>query len=320
MKTSIIVSCHNCAFTLPIQIEVLSGQCRNGDCEILVVDNGSSDETVSVAKRLRHSIPNLRILQATERKGFAYARNFAVKNSVGRLLLFCDGNDVAHNRWVESMIQALEKHSFVAGRLVTTEINQPWTIAARPPEMQIEATAAVETFDYLPWASAANIGIQRELFEEIGGFNEDLTALEEVDFSWRIQMLGVDLTPVPESIVHYRLRDAAIGIFHQALVYSLNLVRLGDLYKENGFAPSKPSICSSIWIWLHAFLCLFTCRREHRGRLMWMFGWSTGNLLGIARVRRFGRSSSVSEVPQRASFFRIFRSKQSPKQQPQIFP
>ncbi|HLS27493.1 MAG TPA: glycosyltransferase [Opitutales bacterium] len=320
MKCSIIVSCHNCAYTLPIQIEVLSGQCRNDECEIIVVDNGSRDETVSVAKKLRHSIPNLRVLQANERKGFAHARNSAAQSAEGRFVLFCDGNDVAHNRWVESMSQALEKHPFVAGRLITTEINLPWTIAARPPEMQIEATAAVETFGHLPWASAANIGITRDLFDQCGGFNEELTALEDIDFSWRIQESGVDLTPVSESIVHYRLRNTMVGIFHQSLVYALNFVRLSDLHQENGFSPPKPSFFSIIWTWLSTVFSLFSFRRQHRGRLMWILGWSTGSLIGIVKCRWLGRSPSASKEAQKAPLLRAFKSKQSPKQQPQIFP
>src|SRR5690625_4024570 len=181
IKNSIIVSCRNSASWLPAQIEALVSQIRTDDSEILIIDNGSRDRTLSVAKRLRHSVPNLKVISADSRKGFAHARNVGAQNASGRFLLFCDGKDIVERDWIEKMSKALEKNPIVSGRLLTSEINPSWAIEAPPPEMRLEHSAVFKTFDHLPWASASNFGIHRKIFLKTGGFDERLTALEEVD-------------------------------------------------------------------------------------------------------------------------------------------
>lgn len=285
MKISVIIPCYNCANKLPAQLEALSGQTWEDGWEVIVADNGSRDRSISVAKKFRTSLPSLRVIRAANRKGYAHARNEAVKVATGEALLFCDGNDIVSKHWLSRMGNALRENEFVAGRIVVSEINQDWTVASRPEEMNFQNAGVFKTFGYLPWASSSNMGIRRDLFNEVGGFNESMPALEDIDFSWRVQQRGVKVFGVEDSVVHYRLRKTYSGIFHQSLLYAENFVLLCKHYRSLGFSPPTPSNASLAGEWLHLIARLMWCPRKRRGSWMWQAGWRFGCLTGSLKHR-----------------------------------
>lgn len=295
MKISVIISCHNSATTLPAQLEALSGQSWDDDWEMIVVDNGSRDRSVSIAKKFKHSIPRLRVYQAVDRKGFAHARNAAVRKSSGDVLLFCDGDDIVGNRWLTTMGNALRENVFVAGRLLVTEINKPWTIDSRPEDLNFQNAGVVTAFGYLPWASSSNMGIHRSLFNDAGGFDESMTALEDIDFSWRVQRLGERVVPVEDSFVHYRLRRTCIGIFHQAFLFAENFALLKKRYEPLGLSPSALPRGSRAGEWILLWLRLFLFNRQARGAWMWKAGWRFGSWAGNFKSRAVPANNTSPE-------------------------
>jgi glycosyltransferase involved in cell wall biosynthesis len=288
MKLSVVIPCFNCAGTLPAQLEALSGQDWAGGWELIVVDNGSTDATTAVAGAFSHRLPNLRILHATKRKGPAYARNTGAGAASGDAILFCDGDDIVGPNWLTAMGEALAVHEFVGGRLVVTEINEPWIVESRPEVMNLQNHGVLTTHGYLPWASSSNMGIRRGLFEEVGGFSESMPALEDVDFCWRIQHLGVKLVAAPESFIHYRLRGTYLGIFHQSRIYAENFVLLCKQYQPMGFAPPFPSVKSLLRNWVKLLRELPRVHdRKDRGEWMWYAGWRWGCFTGSLKHRFF---------------------------------
>src|SRR5690606_19682812 len=150
MKVSVIIPCRNCAATLPAQLESLRGQSWSDGWEIIVADNDSSDRTFSVARKFKRSIGNLRLLRATARRGYAYARNAAAAIASGDVLLFCDGNDLVPGTWLQAMGNALRSEPFVAGRLIVTEINPPWAMHARADAFFFHEAAVSTALGNLP--------------------------------------------------------------------------------------------------------------------------------------------------------------------------
>lgn len=285
MRISVIIPCYNCATTLPAQLEALRGQNWEDGWEVILADNGSTDRSIAIAKKFKTSMPALRVIQATGRKGYAHARNAAVAESSGDALLFCDGDDIVNSRWLSTMGNALRENRFVAGRLVVTEINEEWTVQSRPEEMDFQRSGVLNTFGYLPWASSSNMGIRRDLFEKVGGFNESMPALEDIDFCWRVQQKNVKLIPVEGSFVHYRLRKTYVGIFHQSLLYAENFVFLCKRYKPLGFSPPVPSTMSAVGNWLYLALRLLRFQRKDFGVWMWNLGWRCGCITGNFKHR-----------------------------------
>ncbi|MBU0975850.1 MAG: glycosyltransferase family A protein [Patescibacteria group bacterium] len=78
--------------------------------EVIVVDNGSTDRTLSLVDTLKvkYSL-DLRILHC-KRRGISYARNFAIDRSKGEYLIFYDADGKIHREWLNNAQQRLAKH------------------------------------------------------------------------------------------------------------------------------------------------------------------------------------------------------------------
>src|SRR3954451_24006623 len=123
---SVVVPCLNAASTLPRQLEALSKQEYDGDWEVVVADNGSTDGTLAVADEFRGRVPRLVLVDASARPGQAYARNAGVRVATGDALLFVDADDEVEPQYVAAMADALQHHEFVAARFDSDSLNPAW--------------------------------------------------------------------------------------------------------------------------------------------------------------------------------------------------
>ena len=104
---------------------------RRYDSEILVVDNASKDGTADVVKRLRASIPNLRLIDASRIQGKGNAVATGIRHSSGKYVLFSDADLSTPIEEVEKLLYRLESDADIAigsRGLKTSEIivRQPW--------------------------------------------------------------------------------------------------------------------------------------------------------------------------------------------------
>lgn len=74
--------------------------------EIIVVDDGSTDETASICRRFAAADPRIQIL-STENRGVAAARNTGIEASKADYIAFLDADDLWHPTYVERMLSAL---------------------------------------------------------------------------------------------------------------------------------------------------------------------------------------------------------------------
>ncbi|RUT11687.1 hypothetical protein DSM107010_30140 [Chroococcidiopsis cubana SAG 39.79] len=75
MKLSVIIPSYNEAGTISGQLEALTTQQWYQPWEIIISDNGSTDETVAIAEQYQERLPNLQIVDSSDRQGAAHARN-----------------------------------------------------------------------------------------------------------------------------------------------------------------------------------------------------------------------------------------------------
>lgn len=93
-KASIVVPAFNCAKTLP---ETLASLCRQTfeDFEIVVIDDGSTDETPQIAEEHAGRDPRIRVVRQPNR-GLAGARNSGIATASAAFIGFCDADDLWH--------------------------------------------------------------------------------------------------------------------------------------------------------------------------------------------------------------------------------
>ncbi len=233
MKLSIVVPCRNAARTIEETLRALADQSWPVAWEVIVADNGSTDDLAQVVERYKQRIPSLRLIDASARRGPSYARNVGVKAATGDRILFCDADDIPAPGWAVAMEDRLRTHDFVASRLEFEKLNSPSIRAARDHTQE----GALQRFSFLPFSHAGSgtLGIKRSLHEAIGGFDETIPICEDIDYCMRVQQKGTRLEFVAGAILHCRLRSNATGVYSQALRYAEYEVYLYKKYGAGSF-------------------------------------------------------------------------------------
>jgi glycosyltransferase involved in cell wall biosynthesis len=208
---SVIIPAYNAADTLGVQLDALKAQDYNGDWEIVVVNNGSTDNTAKVVQDYQRLMPHLRLVHGLAKQNPSYARNTDAQAARGDAFLFCDADDVVAPGWVSALAEALEKHDVVFGAIEMQTLNQ----YTRPN--LYGRNAKVLFLDFLPRAVGCNFAISREAFEAVGGFSQDFPRGQDVDISWRLQLRGYSLHDAPAAVVYYRDRTTLLAIWKQGV-------------------------------------------------------------------------------------------------------
>ena len=282
MKLSVIIPCYNEAGTISGQLEALTTQQWYQPWEIIISDNGSTDETVAIAEQYQERLPNLQIVDSSERQGAAHARNVGASVAAGEALAFCDADDEVAAGWVSAMGEALSQHDFVAGKREYTKLNEPWTLTYRPLT-QVDKLLTSHP-PYLPHASSSNLGIKRSIHEAVGGFDETLLKVQDTDYCWRVQLAGIKLHFVPEAVVHYRLRDRLRAIYRQARLAGEYNVLLYKKYKALGMPKlSWKAGLKSWWRLFKQFPQIFS--QQNRTKWVAHFARRWGRLQGSIKYR-----------------------------------
>jgi GT2 family glycosyltransferase len=196
--------------------------------ETILVDNGSSDDSVDFVQR---AFPKVRVVALHRNAGFAEANNLGVRASRGRFVALLNNDTEPSDGWLRSLKQTLESNpwaSLAASCIVymhdTSIIDSVgdgltrWGGAfkhlhGRPVT---EAPAAREVFG----VCGAACLMSRAVFEDVGGFDEDFFAVhEDVDFSYRAQLLGYRCIYVPEAVVAHAGSGTLGHRSHQAVFF-----------------------------------------------------------------------------------------------------
>jgi glycosyltransferase involved in cell wall biosynthesis len=201
---SVVIPARNGAATLGIQLEALSRQTYTGPWEVVLADNGSTDETGAVAESWASSLPRLRVADASRAAGVNVARNEGARAAEGALLLFCDADDLVCDDWITCMVLGARHFDILGGPVHGDALNDEETrraVGDTPP-----ADALPEKWDR-PYAMGCNVGIWADVLRDVGGWNEDYVGGgDEIDLSWRVLDHGYCIGFAPGAVVQYRYR------------------------------------------------------------------------------------------------------------------
>jgi glycosyltransferase involved in cell wall biosynthesis len=279
---SVILPVRNAAATIGDQLAALAGQTYAGAWELVVADNGSADETAAVVEGWRDRLPVLKVVDASRRRGVAHARNVGLRAAAGEVLLICDGDDVVAPDWLEHMVAALEAHPLVTGFTDIVTLNRPEQYRWTGDEARAEAGVG---YGFLPYASGGNLGMWREVFDLLAGFDEKLRRAEDVDFGWRACYAGIQVHFEPRAVIQRRLRERPSTVLLAGIRGGISEPGLYRRHRQRGMARESFAEVFGLYRWLARTSPAVVLGRDNRLRWAALAGMRLGRVVGSVRNR-----------------------------------
>ncbi|WP_455893597.1 glycosyltransferase [Pseudomonas palmensis] len=163
------------------------------DCELIVVDNGSSDDGPQIARNLSAKVLDLPGLT------IGALRNRGVQASSGEWVAFLDADIEVPEQWLSLL---LDLHAQGRGDVFALDCDTPrqapWFARAWQRRTLRAGRPALHSMQWLP---TPNLLLRRDWFDRVGGFNETLRTGEDKDFTWRLAQAGARLLALRAPVV-----------------------------------------------------------------------------------------------------------------------
>lgn len=225
---SIILVVYNGMRYLPDCLASLEGEClAYPGSEVIIVDNASSDGS---AGWIASHYPAVRLLRQDENLGFAAGNNRGAAAARGDVLVFLNQDTRLLPGWLSALVDGLYQSDHVG--LTTSRLlymRQPERINLCGQDIlytgmtfgrgTLRAAGALPEAQPVSAVAGASFAIRRELWEQLGGFDEGFFMYyEETDLSWRASLLGYQSWYMPGSTA---LHDAGVKPSVRATYYSV---------------------------------------------------------------------------------------------------
>lgn len=196
MDASVVIPARNAGATLGGTLLGLARQATRARFEVIVVDDGSTDDTAAIAAGSTLSVTVLR----GAGRGPAAARNLGARSAGGAALAFVDADCVPEPGWLDAALLALDDADLVQGRVLPPE-----GAALGPYDRFIAVTSEYGLYE------TANLIIRRELFQRLGGFESVLVPRrgielgEDVWLGWRARRAGARTAFAETALVRHEV-------------------------------------------------------------------------------------------------------------------
>ena len=199
MNVSIVIPTYNRKPILIKCLHALENQILNkliGFYEIIVIDDGSTDGTISWIKENSEKLPHV-VLYEQEHGGPALGRNLGVKKSLGDVIIFIDSDLVVVNKFLIHHVNKLHKYwlkknkkCFTYGSVINTSNFQN----------PLSETNKITDISFAYFATG-NVAISKELLLDVGLFDTSfsLYGWEDLELGERLKKIGVKLIKCHEA-------------------------------------------------------------------------------------------------------------------------
>lgn len=258
MKISFIIPCLNEEKYIGTLIKSIKKESSNiHQYEIIVVDNGSNDSTAAIAGEMGARVfikPRLAI---------GALRNYGVQKSLGQIIVFLDADLYLEDDWWKELSNILDHielhHKTIFGSLYRIRENAGWLERA-----WFDPTVRRTLPNYI---NGGHIVLQKEIFEKIGGFNEQLLTGEDVEFCSRAREKGARIVHFPSlKVVHLGFPKDIRSFFKRERWHGI-----GDCQSIKSIFSSKITIISIAQLMLFVVCTFFSIVIGHLWPLLSYF-------------------------------------------------
>lgn len=212
MKISVVIPAYKAAGYLPRCLDSVAKQTLK-PCEVIVVDDGSPDDSGEVAQKLGATVikrPN---------GGLSAARNTGIQHASGDWIALLDADDL----WAPEKLEAQSSVITPSTVLVYTGITIFDDQGTRNICTAIEPTSTRAVLRYRNPITPSSVIARRDAVMRDGGFREDIRACEDWEMWVRLQRLG-EFAAVPEPLTYYYVSPTSLSANPQRMIDALERI------------------------------------------------------------------------------------------------
>ncbi len=285
IQVSVVVPAFNRPETLAGCLDALAAQKTSRTWEVIVVDDGSSDDLSGVESTFRGRLPLIWVTMPAN-GGPARARNAGIGKARGELVLFTDADCRPEPGWLDAMAAPFEDSSVTGAKGVyKTAQTDLWArLAQLEFEERFELLSGQDDIDFVDTYSGA---FRRSALTAVGGFDTSFPRAdnEDVDLSFRIKALGGRFVFVPEAVVWHTHREGAWRYFLLKIGRGYWRMRVYRRHPGKAGRDSYTPSSMKAQLALLALLPFFLLSSRYRGRLLafWLVSW-VATCMSLARI------------------------------------
>ncbi|MDI9311579.1 MAG: glycosyltransferase [Limnohabitans sp.] len=208
MQVSVVIPTYNGKEKV---LRLLNKLClqTNQDFETIVVIDGSTDGTVEELSKSKWDLQSLQII-AQENKGRAGSRNTGANNASGTILIFIDDDIIPDKTLIQDHLEAQEKNDIVVGILDSYDdgVNPEMLAFSKYKNQQMNAAIFENVAEEMtvPYITANNFSIKKQLFQKLGGFDARLNDAEDFEFAVRCKESGYPIFYTHNCLAYHSLQ------------------------------------------------------------------------------------------------------------------
>jgi glycosyltransferase involved in cell wall biosynthesis len=224
---SIIIPCLNEERRLGPTLQALKQQSASADLfEVIIVDGGSSDATVAMAREA-----GMKVVQCEQ--GLGRQRNTGAISANAKWLAFMDADCTASPNWVREALQCIAAgNADVLIGPVLVPAGGTWVERAWGTHLEMRHLAAPTTYRIFRFLSTQNFIVCRSAFEKVGRISEHLSSGEDTIFAYSLWKQGFRLAYNDKLIVWHRGEPKSVRDFFTQQIWHSNR----DVYQQMGSA------------------------------------------------------------------------------------
>ncbi|HET6879209.1 MAG TPA: glycosyltransferase [Pirellulales bacterium] len=212
-RVSVVVCSYNGGATLEQCLRSLA-KLDYPDYEVIVVDDGSTDDTPEILA----DFPNVRAIHQPN-QGLSVARNVGLQAATGSIVAYTDSDCFADAHWLTHLVDQLLRSdaAAVGGPNLTPDDGHIAACVAASPGQPTHVLESDQVAEHIP---GCNMAYRREALEAINGFDPQYRkAGDDVDVCWRLQDAGFWITYAPGAFVWHHRRQTPRAYLKQQAGY-----------------------------------------------------------------------------------------------------
>jgi peptidoglycan/xylan/chitin deacetylase (PgdA/CDA1 family)/GT2 family glycosyltransferase/ubiquinone/menaquinone biosynthesis C-methylase UbiE len=203
MNVSVVIPAYNAQETIALTLESVIAQTFS-HWEAIVVDDGSTDDTLTIAKDFAQKDSRIRVI-SQKQMGVSVARNTGINNAVYDWLLFLDSDDWILPQHLERLTEAIERNPHLDA------VYGGWVEVTPDGESSQQEYSGEPNNIFAALSSFCVLAIhccivRRAIVLEVGGFDPSLRTCEDWDLWQRIARTGARFGSIPDALAYYQLR------------------------------------------------------------------------------------------------------------------